>query len=151
MPFQFQRKQINKMSETPIMDELEKAAKHFNYIEFGRDDFHKVADISEGVVRKHFGGSWKKALVTLKQHLRQKGLDLSPRPYHPNRVLSDKDLFEEMDRIWQKVGQRPSQAEWEMSEPKIAYASYKKRFGGWTNACLKFIENKLSLYGLRCG
>ena len=151
MPFQFQRKRINKMSETKIMDELEKVAKHFNYIEFSRDDFDEVADISEGVVRKHFGGSWKKALVTLKQHLRQKGLDLSPRPYHPNRVLSDKDLFEEMDRIWQKVGQRPSQAEWEMSEPKIAYATYKKRFGGWTNACLKFIENKLSLYGLRCG
>mgnify|MGYP001591732205 FL=1 len=31
------------MSETTILDELEKAAKHFNYIEFGRRDFDKIA------------------------------------------------------------------------------------------------------------
>ena len=45
------------------------------------------------------------------------GLDLSPRPHAPNRIFSDKELFNEMERIWQKVGQRPSRAEWETSSP----------------------------------
>ena len=85
-------------------------------------------------------GSWKNGLTALKKHLQQKGLDLSPRPYAPQRIYSDKDLFDEMGRIWQKVGQRPSRIEWEISEPKISIGAYKKRFGSWTNACQKFIE-----------
>ena len=48
-----------------------------------------------------------------------------------------------MERVWQKVGQRPSRTEWEISNPKISYTTYKQRFGGWTDACLKFIEYKM--------
>lgn len=142
MDFKFQRKQINEMSESKILQELEAAAKYFKFIEFGRREFDKIANISSATVRKHYDGSWTKALHALKKSLQQKGLDLSSRPHAPNRVFSDKQLFDEMERIWQKVGQRPSRAEWEMSEPKIAYNTYKQRFGGWTNACLKFIEYK---------
>lgn len=133
------------MSESKILEELEKAAKHFNYIEFGRRDFDKLSDIdvSSSCVRKHFNGSWTKALDSLKIQLQQKGLNLSPRPHAPNRVHSDKDIFDEMERIWKKVGQRPSRTEWEMSEPKISYNCYKQRFGGWVNACTKFIEYKV--------
>lgn len=142
MDFKFQRKRLNEIPEVKILDELEKIAKRFNYIEFAGRDFDKMADISANTVKKHFG-SWKKGLEALKNHLQQRGLDLSPRPHAPNRIHSDKDLFNEMDRIWQKVGQRPSRTEWEMSEPKIAYNTYRQRFGGWTNACLKFIEYKM--------
>lgn len=130
------------MPESKIMDELVQAAKYFRYIEFGRRDFDKIANISSSTVRKHFNGSWTQALEALKKVLQEKGLDLSPRPHAPNRVFSNKELFDEMERIWQKVGQRPSRTEWEISEAKIAYNTYKKRFGGWTNACLKFIEYK---------
>lgn len=143
MDFKFQRKRLNEMPESKILEELELAAKHFNYIEFGRRDFDKVASISSTTVRNHFDGSWVKALTELEKSLQKKGLDLSPRPHAPNRVFSDKDLFDEMERIWQKVGQRPSRTEWEMSEPKFAYNTYKQRFGGWVNACSKFIEYKM--------
>ena len=141
MDFKFQRKRLNEIPESKILEELEKAAKHFSYIEFAWRDFDKFADISASTVKTHFG-SWKNGLISLKKHLQSKGLGLSPRPHAPNRVHSDKELFNEMERIWQKIGQRPSHTEWEMSEPKIAYSTYKQRFGGWTNACLKFIEYK---------
>lgn len=141
--FQFKRKRLNEFPEEKILNELEKAAKYFNYIEFGRRDFDKMANISSSAVRKHFEGSWTKAMVTLKRHLQQKGLDLVPRPYAPNRIFSDKELFDEMERVWHKVGQRPSRIEWEISKPKISYNTYKKRFGGWQKACLKFIEYKM--------
>lgn len=142
MDFQLKRRRLNEIPEQKILEELEKAAKHFNYIEFAWRDFDKIAGISANTVKKHFG-SWKKGLSALKQHLQTKGLELAPRPYAPNRVFSDKALFQEMDRVWQKVGQRPSRTEWEMSEPKISYNTYKQRFGGWTSACLKFIEYKM--------
>jgi len=142
MDFKFQRRRLDKMPEAKILEELEKAARYFNYIEFGRRDFDKIASISSSTVSKHYDSSWTKGLEALKKHLQQKGLNLSPRPFAPNRILSDKALFDEMERIWNKGGQRPSRIEWEMSDPKISYNTYKNRFGGWGNACLKFIEYK---------
>lgn len=142
MDFKLQRKRIDKIPETRIFDELEKAANHFNYIQFAWRDFDKIANISANTVKKHFG-SWKNGLDALRQHLQKKGMDLSPRPHAANRIYSDQVLFDEMARIWNKIGQRPSRIEWEMSEPKIAYQTYKQRFGGWTNACIKFIEYKM--------
>lgn len=142
MDFKFQRKRLNEIPEEKILNELEKVAKHFKYIEFGWRDFDKLADISANTAKKHFG-NWKNSLAALKKYLQSKGLDLSPRPHAPNRIHSDKDLFDEMERIWQKVGQRPSRTEWEISEPKFAYNTYKQRFGGWVNACSKFIEYKM--------
>jgi hypothetical protein len=142
MDFNFQRKRMDTIPEERKLESLEQAAKHFNYIEFSWREFDQISTISASAIKVHFG-SWKKALAALKIHLRQKGLDLSPRPYAPQRKYSDKDLFDELDRIWQKVGQRPSRNEWETSEPKISIGAYKKRFGSWTSACQKFIEFKM--------
>ena len=142
MDFNFQRRRMDTIPEEKKIEALEQAAKHFNYIEFSWRDFNKISTISASAIKVHFG-SWKKALAALKKHLQQKGLDLSPRPHAPQRIYSDNDLFDEMGRIWQIVGQRPSRNEWEMSEPKISIGAYKKRFGNWTNACQKFIEYKI--------
>lgn len=142
MDITFQRKRMDTIPEERKLEALEQAAKHFNYIEFLWRDFNKISTISASAIKVHFG-RWKKALAALKKHLQQKGLDLSPRPYAPQRIYSDKDLFDEMGRIWQKVGQCPSRNEWEISEPKISITAYKKRFGSWTNACQKFIEFRM--------
>lgn len=139
MDYKFQRRRIDKMPESKILEELEKAAKHFNYIEFGHREFDEVADICESTVRKHFG-TWKNAIEVLRKHLREKGLDLSP---HSLNRISNKELFDEMERVWQKVGQRPSVREWEMSEPRFSYHTYTQRFGGWAKSCLGFIEYKM--------
>ncbi len=40
MTFKFQRKRIDTIPENRILDELEKAAKFFNYIEFSWRDFN---------------------------------------------------------------------------------------------------------------
>ena len=142
MDFNFQRRRIDTIPEDKKIEALELAAKHFNYIEFSWRDFNKVSTISASAIKTHFG-SWKNALAALKKHLQQKGLDLSPRPHAPQRIYSDENLYDEMGRIWQKVGQRPSRNEWEASDPKISIGAYKKRFGSWTNACQKFIEYKM--------
>ena len=120
MDYKFKRTRIDKIPEPKILDELEQAAKHYKYIEFGWRDFDKVANISAGTVENHFG-NWKKGLSALRKYLQRKGMDLSPRPHPPNRTYSDKEMFEEMERIWREAGQRPSRNEWEMFNPKINY------------------------------
>lgn len=143
MSIEFKRKRLNEISDIKIFEELENVAKHFNYIEFWKRDFDKISGISSGTIINRFNGSWINAMESLKKHLQEKDLDLLPRPHAPNRVYSDKVLFDEMDRIWKVVWQRPSRDEWEMSNPKISYQTYRNRFGWWKNACLKFIEYKM--------
>lgn len=142
MDFGFGRRRVDRLTNDQMLDELERAAEHFNYTEFGWRDFNKVADISASAIKKHFG-TWRKGLEALRAHLLQKGLDLSPRPHAPDRIYSDKELFDEMQRIWRVTGQRSSRTEWEMSEPRISYQCYRQRFGGWVNACKKFIEYEM--------
>jgi len=142
MDYNLKRKRLDAYTKEQILVELEKAAKQFNYIEFGWREFNQIADISASSIKKHFG-SWKKGLDALQNYLQQKGLNLSPRPHAPNQIYSDKDLFDELERIWKLRGQRPSRNEWEISEPMISYQCYKQRFGGWINACEKFIEYKM--------
>lgn len=140
--FNFSRRTLQFIPEKVLLEELEKVACQFDYFEFGWRDFSKVSSISATTIKNHFG-SWKKGLEALRKHLESKGLELKPRPYAPNRIYSDQAMFDEMERIWGMVGQRPSKTEWAVSEPKISYNAYKRRFGSWSNACLKFIEYKM--------
>jgi len=60
-------------------------------------------------------------------------------------VISDAKLFSEMERIWKILGHRPSRTEWEASNPAVSYITYRRRFGGWVNACIRFIEFKMGI------
>jgi len=143
MDYKFQRTRADKIPRAKIIEELEKVAQQHNYLEFSSDDFSKNSSISVGTVKNEFG-SWHKALSILKERLKEKGLDLIPRQSRSHLIpLTDKDLFEEMERIWNQLGHRPSCVEWKNSKPKITLGTYRYRFNGWANACLKFIEYKM--------
>lgn len=143
MDYQFQRQRSDKISREKIFEELEQVAKKLGYREFSSDEFNKNSEISSGTVKNTFG-SWLKALTILKDKLREKGLDLSVRKSRSNLINpTEAQLFEEMDRIWKKLGHRPSSTEWKNSDPAFSYGTYRYRFSGWSNACLKFIEHKM--------
>ena len=137
--FEFGRSQISKISREKVIAELEKAAKHFDYIDFKQDDFDKIADISAYKVYREFG-SWENALQFLAEHLKKQGIDFKITTRRSS--YSVQELFNEMERIWMQLGHRPSRDEWTASNPKISYDSIYRRFGSWTDACLKFIEYK---------
>jgi hypothetical protein len=44
--------------------------------------------------------------------------------------------------VWRQLGHRPSRNEWEASNPRYSYTTYKTRFHGWINACIAFIDFK---------
>jgi hypothetical protein len=137
--FEFGRSQISKIPREKVIAELEKAAKHFNYTDFKQDDFDKIADISSYKVYREFG-SWENALQFLAEHLKKQGVDFKITTRRSS--YSIQELFNEMERIWVQLGHRPSRDEWRAANPKISYDSIYRRFGSWTEACLKFIEYK---------
>jgi len=137
--FEFGRPKIKDYSDEEILIELESVAKHFNYAHFCRKDFDKIAHIHSATVERRYGGSWTMAMEALKKRLAGKDILLvSSR----RRNIPEKAMFDEMERIWRQVGHRPSRSEWTASDPKISYDSIYRHFGGWTAACLKFIEFK---------
>jgi hypothetical protein len=143
MQYKFQRFRKDKIPRERILQELEAVAKEIDYTEFSPEQFNRIAKISAGTVKNEFH-SWKNALVTLKNHLAKKGINLKSRKSRSSlSPVSTQQLFDEMERIWNDLGHRPSISEWNSRSPKIATGAYRHRFNGWNNACLKFIEHKM--------
>jgi hypothetical protein len=133
--FEYKRHQTNKIPEDKIIEELKRVAKIYNYVRFTRHEFDKVAKYCKGTTVLNYFGTWSIALNAIGKKLAKKEIDRS--------IISKKELFREMERIWRRLGHRPSKTEWEISSPKYSYTTYKTRFNGWTNACLKFIDYKM--------
>lgn len=137
--FEFGRHQMSKIPREKAIAELEKVARHFNYTDFKQSDFDKIADISYYTVYREFG-PWKEVMEFLADHLRKQGIDFKITTRRSS--YSVQEMFDEMERLWKQLGHRPSRNEWAAARPNISYDSIYRRFGGWTNACVKFIEYK---------
>lgn len=137
--FEFQRRQTSKIPRKKILEELEKVAKSFGYKDFTQDQFNDVANIHHYTAIREFG-TWEKTLEFLQKKLKEKGIDLEITTRRSK--YSNQEIFDEMERIWRLLGHRPSENEWTAINPEISYDTAYRRFGGWTNACLKFIEYK---------
>lgn len=137
--FELKRSQANKIPRNKIITELEKVAKKFDYTDFTQDQFNDMANISHYTVIREFG-TWEKILKFLQKNLKKKGIDFEITTRRSK--YSNQEIFDEMERIWRALGHRPSRNEWNASNPKISYDTAYRRFGGWTNVCLKFIEYK---------
>jgi len=139
--FELTRPAKEKISEKEILNELEKVAHHFNYKYFRRKDFDDLANIHSATVERYFNGSWSKAIKKLEVHLKNKNIEFDGLK-RTRRNTSEKEIFQEMERIWLTLEHRPSRSEWTLSEPKMSYDTVYRHFGGWINACRKFIEYK---------
>lgn len=140
MDFKFERTRIDKIPREKIIDELVKVADKYRYMRFTSRDFSGSASIGHQVIFREFG-TWDEAMRVLTEYLKQNNIILKLRT-KPKRkdAYTQKQLFDEMQRIWSKIGHRPSKIEWEQSNPKINYNTVRRHFNGWINACLKFIE-----------
>jgi len=137
--FELNRYQINKIPKSKVIEELKRVVELYDYRRFTRHEFDKVAKICKGTTVLNVFGTWQQALEAIGRTLEKRQIDRS--------IISTKVLFEEMERIWRLIGHRPSKNEWDISKPQYSYTTYKTRFKGWTNACLKFIESKMG-YGI---
>jgi hypothetical protein len=133
--FEFKRSQISKIPKSKVIDELKRVAEIYGYKRFTRHEFDKVAKVCKGTTVLNVFGTWQHALEAIGKTLAKRQVD--------RNIIATKALFEEMERIWRLIGHRPSKNEWDISKPRYSYTTYKTRFKGWTNACLKFIEYKM--------
>lgn len=141
--FQFQRHRVDRIPRDKIISEMEHVAKKFDCREFTCKEFSSVASIKHQAVLREFG-DWAKAMEFLRTYLANKKLELQPR-IKPKRkdYISDREIFDEMEKVWKTLGHRPSKIEWDSENARFNYNTIRRHFDGWTNACLKFIEYKM--------
>ena len=72
--------------------------------------------------------TWSEALA--KANLEQTGF----------KIISNKDLFDEIERMWIKKGKQPTTTDIKNGLSEYSLNTYSRRFGGWRAAMLAFIE-----------
>lgn len=56
------------------------------------------------------------------------------------KVISDTDLFEEIERIWVNKGSQPTTTDIRNGISKYSLNTYLRRFGGWRSALKSFLD-----------
>ena len=133
MTFTLKRNRIDKVSRAAILAELKRVAEHYGFRYFTGREFDRVAISCKKTTVLNSFTTWDAAL-------RAAGLSSAPIRKPRKDLVPQTDLFAELERIWRLKGHRPSPTEWEASNPRFSYTTYKTRFKGWTNACVRFIE-----------
>lgn len=136
MEYRFERHRIDKIPRDRLVAELVRVARERDYVTFGKREFDELATVSSNSVMREFG-SWVNAIDFLSLELEKLGITL--RPKHRG-YFTKTECFDELERVWKYLGHRPSKIEWESASPVISYKTYIRYFGGWTNACLSFLE-----------
>lgn len=134
MEFRLGRPRVNQYPTEAILDELRRVAAVFENRRFTRHEFDAESKYCKGSVVLARFGSWKAALDAT-------DLKLTVPDKKSRSFISNEELFSELGRVWHLIGHRPSKDEWDHSEPRYSYTTYKTRFGGWVNACAAFIEH----------
>lgn len=57
-----------------------------------------------------------------------------------NRFYSDKELFDNLAKIWISLGKQPSRRDLALVGSTISYKAYERRFGRWSTALKSFVE-----------
>lgn len=132
MEFTLERPRANQYRREKIIDELRRVAGLLGNRRFSRHEFDNVANYCKGSAVLDRFGSWQAALYAT-------GLKLTTVRKDQSRI-SNAQLFAELAHVWRTLGHRPSKDEWDRSNPRYSYTTYKTRFKGWVNACAAFIE-----------
>ncbi len=107
-------------------------------------DVKRVADILgvETLTAKQYNVYGKYSYTTLKRRygtwnnvLHLVGMNLNL-----NRNFSDKEMFEEIERVWILLGRQPTTTDIKKGISKFSLNSYARRFGGWRGTLQEFVN-----------
>ncbi len=110
-----------------LLDDLKTVAYKLGRKNLTSREYDENGKFTSGTIHRRFG-NWNDALL-------KAGLELTLK-----RNVSDKELFENIEEVWIRLGRQPTDRE--MRQPVSRYSKnpYLNRFGTWRNALKAFIE-----------
>jgi len=110
-----------------LLDDLKKVADQIGMGKVTRDQYDQKGKFHSGTLFNRFG-TWNKALE-------KAGLKITVK-----KNLSEKELFENIEEVWIKLGRQPLYEEIKNPLSKYSPKPYEKRFGTWRKGLEAFIE-----------
>jgi hypothetical protein len=125
----YQLKEFNRnIPDQDLLDDLKKVATKFTNGKMTKDDYNENGQFHAGTLEKRFG-TWNKALE-------KAGVEIIT-----HRNISEKDLFENLENVWIKLGRQPIGRQ-DLKKPlsKYTVGAYANKFGTWSKALKTFVE-----------
>ena len=119
-------------SDEVFFADLRRVAKLMGRGYVTRTEYEKHGRFNYGERTKKYGG-WGSLLKVA-------GLEKTPFRTGPKQMYSEKELFEEIERVWIKLGRQPSSTDFEKNEFKYGRNTFLRRFGGWRKALEAFVD-----------
>ena len=115
------------VSDSELIEDLKCVADFIKKKTVTLDEYNEYGRFHATTLTRRFG-SWFKCLELA-------GLT----PSRSKIGISDEELFEEIEKIWVRLGKQPSYAQMrDFSQYSIG--TYEKRFGGWRGALTAFVN-----------
>lgn len=115
------------VTDKELIEDLQNVAAIINQNTVTIDDYNEYGRFHARTLTRRFG-SWFTCLTLA-------GLV----PSRSKIGISDEELFEEIEKVWIQLGKQPSYAQMR-DISKYSIGTYEKRFGGWRNALVAFVD-----------
>lgn len=117
------------VSREEYLADMREVAQHLKGATLSKQDYEEHGHYSDKHLYRLFG-SWSHALAQAR---------LQPAAAYHARV-SDDDLFDDIERLWQSLGRQPRSTEVGAPRTRFSLGTFKNRFGGWRRALESFVQ-----------
>lgn len=117
------------LSDEELLNDLKNVSRILKKDNISEKEYRENGRFTHKVFVKRFG-SWNNAV-------KKAGLNIVV-----SKTISNEELFENLERIWARLGRQPAYSEITKPSSKFAVDTYCRRFGSWHLACDAFIRYK---------
>ena len=115
------------MSDEDVIEDLKRVAAIYESTSLTAKEYTKYGKYHSHTLIKHYG-TWNAVLKLA-------GMNLNL-----NRIFSNEEMFEEIERIWVLLGRQPTTTDIKKGISIFSLQSYARRFGGWRGALQAFVD-----------
>ncbi len=117
------------ITEEDVISDFKRVAEKLNMKSVTQREYREHGKFAVNTIYRRFG-SWTE--ITEKA-----GLSLRS---NTGQVISNEELFENLENIWIKLGRQPKYSEIAQPLSKYHVATYERRFSGWRKALENFVD-----------
>ena len=118
--------------EEDFLQDMERVASFLGKVNISCGEYGQYGKYSKSPMMKKYG-SWD---VILKKA----GLKSTPYRLGKNKDISDEELFQDIERVWMKLGRQPTITDVKNGEFRFGQNTFARRFGGWRGALEAFVQ-----------
>lgn len=121
------------ISDEEILDDIKKVAAELKQDHLTSREYVKYGKFSGSTVCKRFG-NWFNAI-------KKAELGISKSQQRRGKLISEEELFQNLEEIWTKIGRQPKYRDMEVGISKYGASPYTRTFGSWRKALENFVSS----------